>query len=304
MKNLVNKFILIISILVIVCLFSAHTLLASSNVPFEYNIIPTEQNNSIINTKVQKKLEFKLYSSIDNVYYNNEPVDITNNTFSIDISNFTGANTITFKDDENNSVSFLYYFSDKKGKVENYELVKGKKLTTYITNVENVKIIYSNKETSAAKKLVTYLKKLPKNLLANIDSITMIPYENTKKVAGITKNNSITLYKFGKYSTSTQKNIIYHEIAHTWANKLMELKIIDYSYTNYSYFVNEDNNYVSSYSKKYITEKNKYNEDFADSVAFFFMNQRSFKKKYPHRFEYINNLIKIKIENEDEQPIN
>lgn len=299
MKNFIKK-IIIISSMFIICFASTHTLLASSNVPFEYNIIPTEQNNSIINTKVQKKLEFKLYSNIDNVYYNNEPVDIINNTFSIDISNFTGANTITFKDNENNSVSFLYYFSDKKGKVENYELVKGKKLTTYITNVNNVKIIYSNKETSAAKKLVTYLKKLPKNLIENIDTITMIPYENTQKIAGITKNSSITLYKFGKYSSSTQKNILYHEIAHTWANKLMELKIIDYSYTNYSYFVNKDNNYVSTYSKKYITGKNKYNEDFADSVAFFFMNQRSFRKKYPYRFEYINNLTKFKIEKDDE----
>lgn len=285
---------------IFVCLFSTQTLLASTSIPFEYNVIPIERNNSIIDTKSQKELQFKLYEPTKELYYNNKLIPIVDNLFSINISKLSGENTLTFINEENHEVSFTYFFSDKKGKVKDYELIKDKKLTTYVTTYKNIKIIYTNKENSAPKKVISYLKKLPANLLESIDTITLIPFETTTNVAGVASGNNITLYKFSKYSASTQKNILYHEIAHIWSNRLIDNKLIDYSYTTYSNAVNKDNNFVSNYSKTYIIDKNKYNEDFADSVAFFFMNQRSFRKKYPYRFEYINNLVKLKIEKDDE----
>lgn len=301
MKKLLKKIYLLISILILLCLFLMQVVLASSSIPFEYNILPEDTNQSIIDTKKQKKLTFKLYDSVDTIYYNDKEVKIQNNSFQIDCSKLSGKTTLTFKNKDNQSASFTYYFSDKKGKVDDYELVEGKSLSTYISTYKNVKIIYTTQEKNAAKRLISYLKKLPKNVLQNVNIISMIPYENTSNIAGVTKENSITLYKFSQYSATTQKNIIYHEIAHTWATYLMQKKVIDYSYTDYSTFVKADNNFVSNYSKEYIEEKGKYNEDFADSVAFYLMNQRSFKKKYPQRFVYINSLLKLKIEEKTEE---
>ena len=122
----------------ITCLFSMQFILASSSVPFEYNIIPLETNNSIIDTKNQKKLGFKLYEPIDQLFYNGELVEIEDNNFLIDVSKLSGETTVTFKDSSNQSVSFSYYFSDKKGKVNDYELVEGKNLTTYVTSFKNI----------------------------------------------------------------------------------------------------------------------------------------------------------------------
>jgi hypothetical protein len=122
----------------------------------------------------------------------------------------------------------------------------------------------------------------------------MIPYSNTSNIAGTTKNRTITLYNFGKYAKTTQMNIIYHEIAHTWASNLMDNKMIDYSYTNYQNIVNQDKNFISSYAKKFAENHDgKLSEDFADSVAFFFINQKSFAKTYPNRAVYINELLNI-----------
>lgn len=291
MNKLYKKIYLCIALIVFILLFTTQINLASSAIPFEYNIMPIELNNSVIDTKNQKKLEFRLYEPIENLFYNNELLNIQDNKFFIDVSKLSGKTTLTFNDSNGKNISFSYYFSDKKGKVTDYELVKNKKLTTYVTTVENIKIIYSSKEKSAVKRLISYIKKLPNNLLENLDVITLIPYDNSSNIAGMTKETSITLYKFSKYSASTQKNIIYHEIAHTWAKKLIQQKLIDYSYGDYAKAVHCDKNFVSNYSKTYILEKNKYSEDFADSLAFFFINQRSFKKKYPNRYEYINYLI-------------
>lgn len=295
MKKIIKIIYLSMLIFIFICLFSTHILLASSKIPFEYNIIPNEPNNSIIDTKAQKELTFNLYEPIEKIYYNENLIEIKKDSFSIDVSKLSGENTLTFKDANNQTVSFSYYFSNKKGKVEDYELVEGKNLTTYVTTYKNIKIIYSSKEKNVAKKLTSYIKKLPTTILKNVETIILIPYENVSNIAGVASNKTITLYKFSKYSSSTQKNIIYHEIAHTWANKLIEEKVIDYSYTDYSTFVNKDNNYVSKYSQAYIAEKEKYSEDFADSIAFLFINQRSFKKKFPNRFDYINNLLKQKL---------
>lgn len=296
MKNLSNKIYLLISILISFCLFATKNTLASSNIPFVYNILPKETNLSIIDTQTQKKIKFKLYEPVQNIFYNNKEIEIKDNCFEVDISKLSGKTSLTFNNLENESVTFTYFFSDKKGKLDDYELVKGKNLSAYVSTFKHIKIIYSNNEKSSVKRLLTYLKKLPENLLENLSTITMIPYDNVSNIAGVTKENSITLYKFSQYSSTTQKNIIYHEIAHSWANKLMEKQILDYSYTDYSVFVNADNNFVSNYSKEYIKKNNSYSEDFAESVSFYFINKKSFKKKYSERFTYIDSLLNLKTE--------
>ena len=83
MKKIFKNVKLLTCIFIFICLFTAHTLLAFSDVPFEYNIIPVEINKSIINTNVQKKIEFTLYSPMEEIYYNNELVKINNDSFSI-----------------------------------------------------------------------------------------------------------------------------------------------------------------------------------------------------------------------------
>ena len=95
----------------------------------------------------------------------------------------------------------------------------------------------------------------------------MIPYGNKQNIAGTTKDGVTTLFKYSQYTIAEKKNILYHEIAHTWADKLMDKKIIDYSYTNYQEIVKKDNNYVSSYAEK-------------------------FAKKYPNRTQYFKELLR------------
>lgn len=299
MKKIFIKLNLILFTFIIISA-STNAILASSDVPFEYNILPTITKNSIIDTKAQKKLKFKLYENTEAIYYQEKIIKVNDdNTFDIQINKLSGKQDIIFRNDDNETVSFTYYFSDKKGNVNDYELVEGQKLSTIVTTYKDIQIIYSSKEKAGAKKLISYLKKLPNQVLKNVEKITMIPFENESNIAGVTLDNSITLYKFSKYSTATQKNIIYHEITHTWATKLMQYKIIDYSYSDYQKVVQEDNNFVSTYSKSYIEGKESYNEDFAECVSFFFINKHNFKKKYPNRYEYINTLTNIKFEEKE-----
>ncbi len=269
---------------------------AFANTPIEYNIVPEVKENSIIDTKAQKKLNFSVVDKSESIFYDDKKVSVSNNTISVDVSRLAGIKEITFYDEAGNNVSFNYYFSNKSGKVEGYELVPGKVTNTYISTVKGIKIIYTDKEKSAFNKLKSNINKMPKNMLVNLKEIKMIPFSNTSNIAGTTKDNSITLYNFSKYTSNTQKNIIYHEIAHTWANKLMDKKIIDYSYSDYSEVVKKDDNFVSNYAKDFANDhQGKLSEDFADAVAFYIINQSKFKKSYPNRTAYIKQLLNAKL---------
>ena len=65
----------------------------------------------------------------------------------------------------------------------------------------------------------------------------------------------------------------------------MKEKILDYSYTDFSKAIKKDNNHVSNYSKGIASE------DFAESIAFYLINQNSFKKNHPARADYIESLL-------------
>ncbi len=282
---------LIASILMITC-FSIMSF-AFANAPIEYNLVPTQKLNSVIDTSVQKELLFHLNDDSSSVYFNGYKLTPLDNTIKVDVSSLTGYRELSFYDDNSNSVSFKYYFSDIDGKLADYVLVQGKQLNTFVTTFNDIKIIYSDTDKNNLKKLENHISKIPKEVLANVIEIKMIPYSNTANIAGTTKDRVITLYNFGKYSNNTQMNIIFHEIAHTWASKLMDNKVIDYSYTNYQEVVAKDNNFISSYAKSFADDHSgKLSEDFADSVAFYFINTKSFKKSYANRAMYIEELLK------------
>ena len=289
-KNSKNIF-LVISLLLV---FSMSIVLASNQVqistPFEYNIIPETKNNSAIDTTHTKELSFRLFEHMDKVFYNNKLVDIKDDLFTIDVEDLKGELFLEFRNDKNEVSRFKYFFSDEDGKLENYKLVEESNIAVYIKTHKNIQILYTKKEESAMNKLINYIDMLPEKVLSNLKVIKMIPFDNTSNIAGVTKDSTITLYKFSKYAIQTQKNIIFHEIGHTFANKLMEEKIIDYSYTNYEKAVKEDASYVSSYSKRFTKENGRLSEDFADSFAFYFISS-NFENKYPNRASYLKSIL-------------
>ena len=136
------------------------------------------------------------------------------------------------------------------------------------------------------------LNELPSELKKGIEEIILYSYDNDN-IVGTTKDGVIKLYNFSKYSKSTQKYILYHEVAHTFGRYLMDKKILDYHYTDYQEYVKLDKNYVSKYSKEYIINKNNYSEDFADSVVEYLLNNEKFISNHPNRSTYIYNVFQI-----------
>ena len=292
-SNLILFYLFIILFSVTIVLAS-NTVSFSPSISFEYNLLSTVAEGTTIDTNAQTKLRFNIYEYIDEVYCNGRLVDIdySTNSFEIDLTGMHGKTTFTFRDANNTKIQFTYYLSNKKGLLEGYELVKGKKIKAYITTYNGIRIIYTNPEKGSLGDLIKYIDDLPENLLENVDTIKMIPYENSSNIAGVTKENVITLYKFSKYSKQTQKNILIHEIAHTWANKLISENKIDYLFTDYTNAVSLDKNIVSHYARRFTEKTGRTSEDFAESVAFYFINP-AFSKMYPNRSVYIQNLLAI-----------
>ena len=154
-----------------------------------------------------------------------------------------------------------------------------------------LEIYYQNEEDFNT--LIETLEDVSNELLNSVNKIILYSNEKESNVAGITQNRTIRLYEFSKYSNSTRKRILYHELAHILGNELLENKIIDYDYTEYKKMVEKDGNYIDEYSKKYILEKNRYSEDFAESVAMYLINKENFEEKYKNRSEYIEKVLKI-----------
>ena len=65
----------------------------------------------------------------------------------------------------------------------------------------------------------------------------------------------------------------------------------DYSYSDYKLAVNKDTRFPSKYAKENV-EAGNYNEDFAESISFYLINEKTFSNKYPARTEYIKEIIK------------
>lgn len=278
--------VLVVQMLICVCLASELT----ERVPFEYNILPVTKENSVIDSKVTSKLGFNLFENMGTFYYLGKPVTVKDNYFEIDITDLSGECILHFYNGRGEFRNVRYYITNKDGKLFNYELIKGYFFDINVETYRGIQIIYTNREKTIIDTMKKYLSELPDNLIQNVATIKMIPLENTKNIAGVTKENQITLYKFSKYDSRTQKNVLFHEIGHTFASRLMSKQIIDYSYTDYTQAAMKDKQSVSHYAKKFTEENNRYSEDFADSIAFYFISS-NFNTKYPHRYEYINKII-------------
>lgn len=257
---------------------------ADDRVALMYNIIPDDdsKNNSIVDSRIQKKLGFKLFRAQGAVYFNSQEVNVVNGRFEIDLNGLTGKQELKFTNDQNEEAIFTYYVADENGLVKDYMLENEQ---AYVKTVENAKVVYTTKDAKKIDYVAELIAKMPEVTKTNLKEITLLPTEHTSRAAGITDYNKVTLYNLSTYTDKEIQRIVTHEIAHTWAHELRKAKVIDYSYTNFGSAVKADGNIVTDYSK------NSLSEDFADSVALYLANADSFTKNFPARANYIANLF-------------
>lgn len=286
MKKVLTSFITFNFILL------SNVAIAGNTVALNYNVMPDVQNGNVIDSVHTDKISFSLFENEDAIYYNNEKVIVENNRFEISILGLTGKQDFTLTNSLGESTTFTYYISDEKGYVDGFkfEELGNKNVKTYIKTINNISVLYTNKEEKTIKNLEEIISSLPQKLLGNLKEIRLMPAKHKSGAAGITNYDKVTFYNLSTYSKTTIENIVIHEIAHTWAYDLMKDKIVDYSYTNYRKAVNADKKFPSEYAKVNVKAGN-YSEDFAESVSFYFINEKTFAKKYPARTEYIENLI-------------
>ena len=257
---------------------------ADDRVALMYNIIPDDdsKNNSIVDSRIQKKLGFKLFRAQGAVYCNSQEISIIDERFEIDLNGLTWKQELKFTNDQNEEAIFTYYVADENGLVKDYMLENEQ---AYVKTVENAKVVYTTKDAKKIDYVAELIAKMPEVTKTNLKEITLLPTEHTSRAAGITDYNKVTLYNLSTYTDKEIQRIVTHEIAHTWAHELRKAKVIDYSYTNFGNAVKADGNVVTDYSK------NSLSEDFADSVALYLANADSFTKNFPARANYIANLF-------------
>ena len=257
---------------------------ADDRVALMYNIIPDDdsKNNSIVDSRIQKKLGFKLFRAQGAVYCNSQEISIIDERFEIDLNGLTGKQELKFTNDQNEEAIFTYYVADENGLVKDYMLENEQ---AYVKTVENAKVVYTTKDAKKIDYVAELIAKMPEVTKTNLKEITLLPTEHTSRAAGITDYNKVTLYNLSTYTDKEIQRIVTHEIAHTWAHELRKAEVIDYSYTNFGNAVKADGNVVTDYSK------NSLSEDFADSVALYLANADSFTKNFPARANYIANLF-------------
>jgi len=264
--------------------FYVSTSFAEENLPLMYNIIPEDdsKNDSIIDSSSQTELNFKIYSNQGPIYFNDKEIDVIDKHFKIDLSGLTGKQEIRFTNDDKEEAIFTYYISDENGLLKEYGLAEKQ---AYIKSVDGIKLIYTDKDAKKIGYVSDLINKVPAHVKKNVKEIKFFPVNHSSNAAGITDYNKIALYNLSTYTDKEIKRIVFHEIAHTWAHELRKDKKIDYSYTEYKKAIEKDGNFVTNYSKTCASE------DFADSVAFYLTDAKSFTKKFSSRANYILSLI-------------
>lgn len=264
--------------------------LAGDTVPFFYNVLPEFDSNSIIDSK-NDVISFDLWEDEEKVFVNGEEVQILDNHFVIDTYGLSGKQEFVITNDKNEEVIYTYYISDEDGFVEDYEDEEIGNKDVYVTTYESVKFIYTEKDARSVEKVFDLLDNMPTQMKENLKEIKMVPSKTRGNVAGVTKYDSITFYGLSSYRSETFENIVYHEVAHTWAYELIRIKVLDFNYSEYSDLAREDDNYVSNYSRKAIIKNDDYSEDFAESVAFYMIDSEDFEMNHPARAEFISSII-------------
>lgn len=263
---------------------------AGDTVPFFYNVLPEFDSNSIIDSK-NDVISFDLWEDEEKVFVNGEEVQMLDNHFVIDTHGLSGKQEFVITNDKNEEVIYTYYISDEDGFVEDYEDEEIGNKDVYVTTYESVKFIYTEKDARSVEKVFDLLDNMPTQMKENLKEIKMVPSKTRGNVAGVTKYDSITFYGLSSYRSETFENIVYHEVAHTWAYELIRNKVLDFNYSEYSDLAREDDNYVSNYSRKAIIKNDDYSEDFAESVAFYMIDSEDFEISHPARAEFISSII-------------
>ena len=263
---------------------------AGDTVPFFYNVLPEFDSNSIIDSK-NDVISFDLWEDEEKVFVNGEEVQILDNHFVIDTHGLSGKQEFVITNDKNEEVIYTYYISDEDGFVEDYEDEEIGNKDVYVTTYESVKFIYTEKDARSVEKVFDLLDNMPTQMKENLKEIKMVPSKTRGNVAGVTKYDSITFYGLSSYRNETFENIVYHEVAHTWAYELIRNKVLDFNYSEYSDLAREDDNYVSTYSRKAIIKNDDYSADFAASVAFYMIDSEDFEMNHPARAEFISSII-------------
>ena len=263
----------------------------AESLELKYNLKPTIDNYSIIDGSAQKELDFFLYED-DVIYYNKLKIDTKEKFFSVDITTLKGTQTFEFTNDKQEKVSFTYYiFRDEGLKEHNIKELAG--YTVFTEFIGDIQLIYTQEDIFNKQILAEKLIQLPKRFKCGTEKIIFIPYTHleNENIAGIAYLGEIKLYCLNRLPEKSRSRVLFHEITHLWANKLVEYKIIDSSYTAYETFAKRDKYFVSDYTKRFALEKGSYSEDFAESVANYIGNKKLFKQKYPNRSKYIEKLM-------------
>lgn len=263
---------------------------AGDTVPFFYNVLPEFDSNSIIDSK-NDVISFDLWEDEEKVFVNGEEVQVLDNHFEIDTYGLSGKQEFVITNDKNEEVIYTYYISDEDGFVADYEDEEIGNKDVYVTTYESVRFIYTKKDVKSVEKVFDLLDNMPTQMKENLKEIKMVPSKTRGNVAGVTKYDSITFYGLSSYRSETFENIVYHEVAHTWAYELIRTKVLDFNYSEYSDLAREDYNYVSNYSRKAIVRNDDYSEDFAESVAFYMIDSEGFEINHPARAEFISSII-------------
>ena len=259
----------------------------------KYNLRPMTDNYSVIDGSVQNELDFFLYED-EVIYFNGSKVDIKDKYFSIDISSSEGTVNFEFTNDNNEKVTFAYYIYRGNGLIE-HRVSDLLAYPIFTDTIGEIQIIYTAEDIENKVLIMELMSRLPEQFKIGTERIILIPYRHleNKNIAGIAYMGEAKLYNLSRLSEKNKKIVLYHEMAHLWANKLIEYKLLDYSYSKYEGFAKKDKQYVSNYTKKYLIEKQSYSEDFAESIAQYIYNPKLFKKKYPSRGCYIEMLFFI-----------
>jgi len=282
-----------IKIIIFLFLFLMTTKANAEDLELKYNLKPVIDNNSIIDGSIQSELDFFLYED-EKVFLNGNMVNIKDKFFSVDISKLEGTVKFEFTNDNNEVVVFEFYIYRGKG-LTNHSIKELQGYTIFVDTIGEIQVIYTTEDMRDKSLIIESLQELPEQFKVGTERIILVPYEHpeNQNIAGIAYMREAKLYNLYRLSEKNKKVVLYHELAHLWANKLIEYKLLDYSYTNYEEFAKKDFYYVSDYTKRYIIEKQTYSEDFAESIAQYIYNSKLFKKKYPNRSRYIEMLFFI-----------
>ena len=282
-----------IKIFIFLFLLLLNTQAYADDLEFKYNLRPVIDNMMIIDGSIYNELDFFLYEE-EPVFHNGKKIDTNDKYFSVDISQYEGTTNLEFTNEDNEIVVFSYFIYRGK-ELKEHNVGELKEYAVHTDTIDEIQLIYTTEDVENKELIKTWLKELPAEFKIGTERIILIPnshYEN-RNIAGIAYMNEVKLYNLSRLSLKSKKMALYHELAHLWANKLIQYKLLDYSYTDYEEFAKKDKFYVSEYTKRYLIEKRSYSEDFAESVAQYIYNTRLFKKKFPNRGRYLERLFYI-----------